>query len=161
MWISLERVVRRVLPAVDAGRALSRSERVTLMQAAEVLLEGAAVELAASRVADNIDAFLVAGRSRRAWRVRVLLRVIELTPMATHRRPFSRLTRAERRALVRERWTTGHHVYRLCAKVRNLVILGAYGDPRAAEATGYVPVPKRPRFQKDRAATLGTTRGAA
>ena len=49
-------------------------------------------------------------------------------------------------ALIRSRWTSGRHVWRICAKVRNLVILGAYGDRRAAVTTGYVPVPLRPRF---------------
>jgi hypothetical protein len=159
MWINLERVVRRILPSVRPGQALSHGERRTLVRVAEVLLEGAAVDIQARQVATNVETFLVAGRSRRAWRVRVLLRVIELAPMATHRRSFSRLSLTERRVLVRERWMTGGHVYRLCAKIRNLVILGAYGDPHAAEATGYVPVPLRPRFQSGRLVAL--TVGAA
>jgi len=119
----------------------------TLERVADVMLEGAPSGVAAHDVAWNVNEFLVRGRSRRAWRVRVLLTVIELAPLTTHGRPFSALSRDERTRLIRHKWVSGRHVWRICAKVRNLVILGAYGDRRAAERTGYVPVPQRPRFR--------------
>jgi hypothetical protein len=158
MRLTLEHAARLLLPTVETGRALSRGEWWTLVRVAEVLLEGAAVEITAEDVADNVERFLIAGRSRRAWRVRVLLRAIEVTSFATHGRGFSRLTHVERRGIVLERWTSGRHVWRLCSKVRNLVILGAYGDRRAARTTGYVPVQLRPRF---RAESVRMTGGAA
>jgi len=140
-------LVRWILPPVTAGRTLAARESVVLERVAEALLVGAPLELTPRHVAHNVEEFLRLGRSRRAWRVRVLLTVIELTPLSTHRRVFSALTREERTALIRSRWTSGRHVWRICAKVRNLVILGAYGDRRAATTTGYVPVPLRPRFR--------------
>ena len=68
-------------------------------------------------------------------------------PLTTHRRTFGALSIEERRALVLDKWVEGKHLWRVCSKVRNLVILGAYGDKRAAAKTGYVPVSLRARFQ--------------
>ncbi len=136
-----------VLPRVPPGRMLARRELRTLERVAETLLDGAPTGVTSSQVASNVEEFLVRGRSRRAWRVRVLLTVIELAPLAAYRRTFSAMTLEDRAALVRTKWTTGRHVWRICAKVRNLVILGAYGDRAAAASTGYVPVTSRPRFR--------------
>lgn len=146
MWFSLEEVAYRVLPRVRTGRALAPSEWLTLVHCAEVLVDQAPHGITAEEVADNVERFLIAGQSRRAWRVRVLLTCIELLPIATHRRPFRWLTKAERRDVVERQWIAGGHVGRLCAKVKNLVVLGAYGDARAAARTGYVPVARRKRF---------------
>ena len=99
------------------------------------------------RVADNVEEFLVRGRSRRAWRCRVLLTLIECMPLFTHGRPFSKLGRAERRRLIEERYVGGAHAYRLCAKVRYLVLMGMYGDAAAPRATQYVPLAERARFR--------------
>jgi hypothetical protein len=140
-------LARWILPPVAAGRTLAVREALVLERVAEALLQGAPLELTAKHVAQNVEEFLRLGRSRRAWRVRVLLTVIELAPLSTHRRVFTALTRDERIVLIRSRWTSGRHVWRICAKARNLVILGAYGDRRAATTTGYVPVPLRPRFR--------------
>jgi hypothetical protein len=146
MWFSLEDVAYRVLPRVRAGRALAPSEWLTLVQCAEVLVDRAPHGITAEEIADNVERFLIAGRSRRAWRVRVLLTCVELTPLASHRRPFRWLTKGERREVVEQQWIPGRRLGRLCAKVKNLVVLGAYGDPRAAARTGYVPVARRQRF---------------
>jgi hypothetical protein len=143
----LEKLVRAVLPRTGPGRVLAARELRVLERAAEALLEDAPLELTPEQVAENVEKFLRLGRSRRAWRVRVLLTVIELTPLSTHGRAFTALSRDQRRALIRSKWASGRHVWRICAKVRNLVILGAYGDARAAATTGYVPVPLRPRFR--------------
>jgi hypothetical protein len=118
------------------------------------LLKGAPHDVTAEQTADNVDAFLRNGRSRRAWRVRVLLNIIELMPLTTNGRRFGDLTLDERRALIERKWIGGHGVWRICSKVKNLVILGAYSDRRAAAKTGYVPVPLRPRFRKMKVAEL-------
>jgi hypothetical protein len=148
MAITLAHVARALLPALPVGRALAPSEWRTLARVADVFLEGVDLNVTAERAADNVEAFLVAGRSRRAWRVRVLLTVIELSTLATHGRPFARLALEVRRDIVRNNWMSGRHVWRICGKVRNLVLLGAYGDREASARTGYVPVPLRPRFQR-------------
>jgi hypothetical protein len=148
--VTLEGVVLAFFPRVPVGRALAHTEWLTLANVAEVLLQGAPHDVTAEQTADNVEAFLRAGRSRRAWRVRVLLELIEVMPLATHGARFSVLSRERRRALIESKWVAGHNLWRVCSKVRNLVILGAYGDRRAAAKTGYVPVPLRPRFQKMR-----------
>jgi hypothetical protein len=147
MRITLEHVARRLLPKVAPGRALASAEWVTLTRVAEVLLEGAPHGITPAETADNVEKFLLAGRSRRAWRVRVLLQLIEHLPLATEGRTFTTMSRERRRALIERRWVGGRHVWRICAKVRNLVILGAYSDSRVAARTGYVPLHERPRFR--------------
>lgn len=147
MRITLEGVVRRLLPVVPVGRALAHREWRTLANVADVLLEGAPHGISAEQTADNVEGFLIAGRSRRAWRVRVLLHLIEFLPVADCGRTFSAMSRDRRRALVKQKWIGGTHLWRISAKIRNLVVFGAYGDRRAAAKTGYVPVSLRPRFK--------------
>jgi hypothetical protein len=125
---------------------LSAAERATLVAAAEVLVDASAHGMTADDVATNVETFLRVGRSRRAWRVRLLLRCVELSSLPRYRRPFRLLSREQRRALVLEDWLHGGRIGRLCTKVKNLVILGTYGDLRAAAKTGYVPVDRRRRF---------------
>jgi hypothetical protein len=146
MALTLQRVLTRLLPQVEKGRALSRSEFATLVRTAEVLMEDAPADVSPEDIAKNVEQFLIDGRSRRAWRVRILLRVIELAPVPHFGRRFSRLTSRERRAFILENWVAGGRLGRICGKVKNLVVLGAYGDPRAAARTGYVPVHRRRRF---------------
>jgi hypothetical protein len=146
MPFTLETVARIALPAVMPGCVLAESERRTLERVIEVFLEGAPVDVTAERAAQNVERFLVVGRSRRAWRVRMLLTVIESSTLPKYRKRFSSLSADERRATV-SAWTGHGRVRRICGKVRNLAVLGIYGDPRAAVATGYVPVPLRDRFQ--------------
>ncbi len=144
---TLKDLATLLLPPLAPGRALAARERATLEHVVEVFLQDAPVDITRERAAENIERFLVAGRSRRAWRVRVLLTAIELSPLVTDRQLFSRLTLGARTAIVRERWSTGRNLNRIYGKVRNLAILGIYGDPDAAKATGYVPLALRPRFQ--------------
>jgi hypothetical protein len=148
MRMTLEDVAYKLLPRVAPGRALAHGEWLTLVNVAEVLLEGAPHKTSPERVADNIERFLVAGRSRRAWRVRLLLQIIEWSPLAAGRARFSALRPPARRTFIEDKWIADHrHVWRVCAKVRDLVVLGIYGDSRAGVQTGYVPVPLRPRFK--------------
>jgi hypothetical protein len=148
MRITLEEIAYRVLPRVSAGRALSDSEWRTLVRAAQTLLEGSAVPIAAERVADNVERFLCTGQSRRTWRVRVLLELVEYLPLVHGARSFSRLAPAQRRHWVTQRWITGRGLHGVCARVRLLVMMGAYGDCSAFENIGFVPVPLRARLQR-------------
>jgi hypothetical protein len=143
--VTLEHVALKLLPVVPLGRALAHSEWLTLVSAAEVLLSGAPLGVTPEQASDNVEKFLIAGRSRRAWRVRILLHLIELLPLTTEHATFSALPVERRRALIEKRWIAGRHLWGICGKVRDLVVLGAYGDGRAA--TGYVPVPLRARFR--------------
>jgi hypothetical protein len=146
--VRLQSILLRALPLPPAGRALAESEYRTLVAITEVLLPGPTREVPPDEVADNVEAFLIRGRSRRAWRIRALLHLIEWLPVVVHARPFSHLTLDERRALVEKRYVDGSGLWGICAKVRYLVLLGAYGDPRMHVATGFVPVSKRHRFQQ-------------
>lgn len=146
MRVSLAEVASFLLPRLPLGGALAPSERRTLVKAAEVLMKGGPHGLSAEDIATNVERFLVVGRSRRAWRVRVLLQLVEVSPLPRLRRPFSRLTLEERRAWIVQEWIAGRPIGRICAKVKNLVVLGAYSDPKAAARTGYVPVHRRKRF---------------
>jgi hypothetical protein len=148
MRITLEDVAYRLLPRLGPGRALAHGEWLTLVSVAEVLLEGSPPNTPAERVADNVERFLVAGRSRRAWRVRLLLQLVEWMPVVDYGGRFTTLERGKRRTLIEQKWIADRrHLWRICAKVRDLVILGAYGDHRTGIETGYVPVPLRPRFK--------------
>jgi hypothetical protein len=148
--ITLEEVSYRVLPRVEAGRALAHTEWLTLVAAAECFLEDAPVELAPERVADNVERFLCRASGRRAWRIRVLCHLVEWLPLSATGRRFSRLTVEQRRALARDRMMQGGRLWSLCGKIRFLVYVGAYGDERAANrATGYVPVPLRARLKRE------------
>ena len=146
-FISAPALAYRLLPRVEPGRALAHSEWLVLATVAEALLQGGPLVTPPEVVADNVERFLIEGRSRRAWRCRVLLHLIEWSPWPTRGRRFSELTPSERRRLVEERYVGGGHLYRLCAKVRYLVLMGAYGDEQAARATGYVPLEERARFR--------------
>lgn len=147
MPITLEELAYRVLPRVQPGRVFAASEWRTLISAGEVLLEGSPVPISVEEVAENVEFFLAEGQSRRAWRCRVLLTMVELSSIPSLGKRFSSLTRDERRVLIATHYKGGAHLYRICAKVRFLLLLGAYGDVRAEAATGYVGTPRRARFQ--------------
>jgi hypothetical protein len=143
----------RALPRVEPGRALAESEWRTLVYAADAILEGCPVPIRPDEVADNVERFLIAGRSKRAWRCRLLLTLVEYLPLAAGGARFSRMTKVERQALIQDRFMNqqpllrGGRLWWICAKVRYLVLMGAYGDPRAAAATGFVPADQRPRLR--------------
>jgi hypothetical protein len=144
-WLSLDQVAYRVLPQVKPGRALADSEWRTLRAAAEALLVGLPFSITSGEVANNVEQFLCTGRSKRAWRCRVLLTLLELAPFATHRRPFCSLSVPERRGLFEQHVIGARGLWGICAKVRYLVIMGAYGDERVHAQLGiWVPGAKRP-----------------
>lgn len=117
------------------------------MRVAETLLEGCPVQVTAERAADNVERFLIEGRSRRVWRIRVLLTLLEFLPIPLYGAAFSELSAASRRQLIEERLMEGNHIWGVCAKVRLLVLMGIYGDAQAYAATGVLPVPDRPRMR--------------
>lgn len=147
-WYSftLDELAYRVLPQVAPGRALADSEWLTLQCAAEILLEALPIDIDATRAADNVERFLCAGRSKRAWRCRVLLTLLELLPLSTHARRFSAMSAPERRRLFEAQIVGAHGLWGICAKVRYLVLMGAYGDESVPEQLGvWVPGATRPR----------------
>lgn len=156
MTPTLEEVAYRLLPMVQPGRALADSEWTTLRSAVEVLLSGAVAQPAPEQVANNIESFLIKGRSQRAWRVRVLLTLLEYLPIPSCGDRFSRLDVELRRRLVEERMIGGRYLWGVCAKVRVLVIMGFYGDRTIQPLMGFVPVPLRKRYTSQEA-SIGTT----
>jgi hypothetical protein len=148
--ITLEDVCYRLLPRVEAGRALAHGEWLTLVAAAECFLEDAPVDVDAESVADNVERFLCRASGRRAWRIRLLCQLVEWLPFALTGRRFSQLSVDERRALARDRMMQGGRLWSLCGKIRFLTYVGAYGDERAANReTGYVPIPLRSRLKRE------------
>jgi hypothetical protein len=140
--LTVQSVVTRLLPSPEPGRALAHAEWFTLARAAEVLMPACPVPLAPSEVADNVERFLATGRSRRAWRVRVLLHLVEQAPRRLGLAPFSELTRPQREQVV-ARFTEGDRLWKLCGKVRYLCYVGAYGDERAPRSLGLDWTPRR------------------
>jgi hypothetical protein len=154
MKLALDSIVWRLLPSVKPGRALADPEWRTLRAAAEALLPNE-VAVTSERVADNVEVFLSTGRSRRAWRCRVLLHLLEALAFAKTGRPFSALPIERRRAFASTELAGEHHAAWLCAKVRFLVYLGAYGDRSSHAMTGFVPVHARPRLGVFEASRMG------
>jgi hypothetical protein len=143
--VTLQSLLLRLLPLPSPGRALAETEWRTLVRLAEALVPDS-VEMPSQAIADNVEKFLIRGRSRRAWRVRALMQVVEWSPLVVGRRPLSRMSVAERRRLVVEYYVDGRGLWGICAKARYLVLIGVYGDGRLHAATSYVPVSRRRRF---------------
>jgi hypothetical protein len=145
--LTLQSLLLRVLPLPSPGRLFAEAEWRTVACLAEALVPDMG-ELTSGDVADNLEAFLIRGRSRRAWRVRALMQLVEWSPVTIGRKPLSRMDLRERRLLVEERYLDPQGLWAICAKARYLVLLGAYGDGRLHAATSYVPVSRRRRFAK-------------
>lgn len=136
---TLDELAYRVLPQVAPGRALADSEWRTLRFAAETLLEELPFQLGPERIADNVERFLCEGRSRRAWRCRILLTLLELLPLATQglpRKCFSHMRGSERRRFFERHVVRGAGPWGLVGKVRYLVLMGAYGDESVPSSMG-------------------------
>jgi hypothetical protein len=143
--VTLQSLILRVLPLPPPGRVFAETEWRTLARLAEALVPDT-LEMPPEDIADNIERFLIRGRSRRAWRVRVLMHVVEWSPLTVGRKPLSQMSLGERRRLVKERYVDGRGLWGICAKGRYLVLMGAYGDGRLHAPTSYVPVSSRRRF---------------
>jgi hypothetical protein len=142
---TLEDLARAVLPKVKSGHALAEPERQTLLAMAEVLLEECPVSVPLTEIVANFERFLVKGKSRRAWRCRLLLTLVEYAPIAAYGKPVRFLSVEQRRRYVREKLMKGGFPWSTCAKVRYLAYAGAYGHTTANSATGFVPYPDRRR----------------
>lgn len=146
-WRTLARIAEALLPTVACGVACGAPSGVS-GSVPPTVLPGPSMEggLSPEDVADNVERFLIRGRSKRAWRVRGLLQLVEWTPLLRGERPLSRMTLDRRRRLVKARYIDGRGVWGICAKVRYLVLMGAYGDARLHATMSYVPVSQRVRF---------------
>lgn len=133
---TLDELAYRVLPQVAPGRALADSEWRTLRAAAETILVDLPFQLGPDRIADNVERFLCEGRSKRAWRCRVLLTLLELLPLGTRGQRFTSLDGQARRSLFEDRIVHGQGLWALCGKVRYLVLMGAYGDESVPPSLG-------------------------
>jgi len=152
---TLDECAYRVLPQVAPGRVLASSEWRTLSAAAEVLLVESPLDLSPARVADNVERFLQEGRSKRAWRCRVLLTVLEYLPLTVLHRRFSQMTPRKRRELFEARIIGARGLWGLCGKVRYLVIMGAYGDESTPAKLGvWEPGALRPERSNARTRSL-------
>jgi hypothetical protein len=156
--VTLQSVLLRALPLPPPGRALAEREWRTLVAIADVLFPGPHRELSPEDIADNVERFLICGRSRRAWRIRALLQLVEWVPVAEFGKPLTKMTFAERRRVVEERYIDGRALWAICAKIRYLVLMGAYGDARMHAPTSYVPVSKRRRFLRPDRGTPASVR---
>jgi hypothetical protein len=134
--LTLDEVAYRVLPQVAPGKALADSEWRTLRAAAEAILVDLPFQISPDRIADNVERFLCEGRSKRAWRCRILLTILELLPVAIRARRFSSLNTQERRTLFENHIVHGQGLWGLCGKVRYLVLMGAYGDESVPPSLG-------------------------
>jgi hypothetical protein len=146
--VNLQSLLLRVLPLPAPGRAFAETEWRTLACLAEALVPET-VEMPSEDIADNVEKFLIRGRSRRAWRVRALMHLVEWSPLTVGRKPLSQMSLGERRDLVEERYIEGRGLWGICAKARYLVVMGAYGDRRLHAPTSYVPVSSRRRFARN------------
>ena len=136
------------LPRVEAGSYFSPFERAPFVAAAEILLEGCPVPVTPQDAMRNMEVYLNEARSKRAWRIRILLVLVELTPLfLLGKGRFSRLSLEERRKIMFNQFIHGKHLWAICGKIKQLVYLGVYGDKRAGRAIGFVPWQERARFK--------------
>jgi hypothetical protein len=142
---TLEDLARFALPKVPPGRALADVEKETLRAMAEVLLDECPVDVPFTEMVDRFERFLVQGQSKRGWRCRMLLTLVEYAPIAAYGRPVRMMSIEQRRRYMREQLIRGGFPWSTCAKIRYLVYAGAYGHTAADAATGFVPYAQRPR----------------
>jgi hypothetical protein len=130
---------------------LTPQERRTVESFADAFIEGPAV-ISPAEVTANIDAHLDRINSKRTQSLRLTLFVIEhVLPrwsLWPFRKPFSKLTRDARRALIAKHLqnakSTG--LLRDLSRIRTLFALGYYSDTRTHPSTKFVPVVKRAKY---------------
>jgi hypothetical protein len=150
---TLEDAARVVLPKVPPGRALADAEKRTFCDVAAVLLEGSPADVSLEAVVDEFERFLLKSKSKRGWRCRALLTLVEYAPVLAYGKPVHLMSLEERRAYVRDKLKAGGFPWSTCAKVRYLVYASAYASPAGEGATGFIPFERRRR-----AVDLGLTR---
>lgn len=142
---TLEDLARVVLPKLPEGRMLADSEKRTLVAMAEVCLEGSPALVTPREAVETFERFLIQGQSKRAWRCRLLLTLVEYAPIVAYGRPVSMMSVDQRKRYVREKLMRGGFPWSTCAKVRYLAYAGAYGHASANKAVGFAPFAERPR----------------
>jgi hypothetical protein len=144
--LSIQTVIELLLPRLPEGRALAPFERRTLAAVADVVKEGSPVERTGEEIATSVETFLLAGRSRRAWRIRLLLHLLEYLPLLSTGRRLTSLDPEARSRLIQKKFGNAKGLWWIAAKARYLVLMGLYGDASAPAATGFVPPEKRTRY---------------
>ena len=144
---SLPRIIEAlILPRLPEGRAFAPSEWRTLAAIAEIVREGAPAERTGEQIANNVEAFLTAGQSRRAWRIRALLRLLEYLPLRDTGLTLTSMAPGARSKLIREKFQHAQGLWWIAAKARYLVFMGLYGGSSAPLATGFKPPRERARY---------------
>jgi choline dehydrogenase-like flavoprotein len=162
IWLTLAVAVTAALAWCQRSAARARYElrylaphqHRTLMALAEVLVLGDEESLTAEDVAESVDEYLWSFPAEEKRNAKLALTALCIYPMLRLRPPFPIMS-PERRidfiercfiADVAERRLPGFLrklVQSMLFAAQQLTFIGYYGDPRAAEATGYVPFSKR------------------
>ncbi len=114
--------------------------------------EGQQPALRPEEIALNVDRYLGASRSPMRVQIRLGLRVLNLLSLASGKPPFRFMGASARRAWCRRFTTNRGLLVPKVAKLKSLVYLGYYTDPRSDEQTGYETVLERntPLFRETR-----------
>jgi hypothetical protein len=83
----------------------------------------------AAGVARRIDSYLATVVSRRAWRLRLLVVLLEIAPLLRGRAPFGWMSDAGRRRFVDRHLRVHRGLFGLLAKGKQLVRMAYYSDP--------------------------------
>lgn len=140
-------------------RYLMPHQHRTAMAMAEVLVIGEDEALTPEQVAAGIDDYLFSFAAHEKWKAKLALSVLTVYPLFRFRPPFALISPARRLEFIERCFLNDVVERRLPGRLRQLVqstlfasqqlaIIGYYGDPRAAESTGFVPFSKRPRYAK-------------
>jgi hypothetical protein len=87
----------------------------------------------------NVDRYLAGIDSPRAWQQSVFLAVMEVAPLFTLRRPFSRLPLATRRFLLSRHYVVPGALLAPLGWSRQTVRLGYHAIPDVARDSGFIP----------------------
>ncbi len=126
---------------------------------AEVLVIGPEEALTPEQVAAGIDDFLYSLDASNKGQARLAFSALAIYPLLRMRPPFALMEPDRRLAFIERCFINDVVERRLPDRLRKLsqgilggaqqmVFIGYYGDPRAAESTGYVPFSRRKRFPK-------------
>jgi choline dehydrogenase-like flavoprotein len=167
IWLGLATFVIVLLSVLyhSAGRAryglrwLWPHQHRTAMAMAEVLVIGDDEALTPEQVAAGIDDYFFSFSAREKWKAKLALSVLTVYPLVRFRPPFALISPARRLVFIErcfvndvvERRLPGfmrRPVQSMLFAAQQMTIIGYYGDPRAAQSTGYVPFSKRPRYAK-------------
>jgi choline dehydrogenase-like flavoprotein len=138
---------------------LAPHQHRTAMAMAEVLVIGKDEALTPEQVAAGIDDYLYSFSAHDKWKGKLALSMLTIYPLFRFRPPFAMMSPERRLEFIERSFVSDVVERRLPNRLRKLLqsmlfgaqqlaIIGYYGDPRAAESTGYVPFSKRARYSK-------------